>query len=196
MVFQVLLFAAGVAFAAPAPAPKPKAKAAPRSAEDALAVGLSRLRQKHSLEMRREVLGGAEELRDAVASGSGPERKRLAARLPGMAVEPYDICRDLDRCREAPRSLHVEEHFLADDAFRALARPWIKLQEARGKAVKVVVDPGAGVRLELEDLPRWPVVTLSAEPAPTGGFDVVVEEGAEASRAFAVERAAILSRKP
>lgn len=193
MALQILLLAAGVAFAAPAPKPKP----APKSAEEALAVGLSRLRQKHSSEMRRAVLGGgAEELRDAVAAGSGPERKRLAGRLPGMAEDPYDICRDLDRCREAPRSLHVEEHFLADDAFRALARPWIKLQEARGKAVKVVVDPGAGVRLELEDLPRWPVVNLYAEPAPTGGFDVVVEDGAEASRAFAVERASVLSRKP
>ncbi|MDP3541753.1 MAG: hypothetical protein Q8T11_04710 [Elusimicrobiota bacterium] len=194
MALQILLLAAGVAFAAPAPAPKPKAPQ--RSAEDVLSAGLSRLRQKRSLEMRRAVLGGAEELRDAVAAGSGPERKRLAARLPGMAEEPYDICRDLERCREAPRSLHVEEHFLADDAFRALARPWIKLQEARGKAVKVIVDPGSGVRLELEDLPRWPVVTLSAEPAPTGGFDVVVEDGAEASRAFAVERAEFLSRKP
>jgi hypothetical protein len=192
MALQILLLAAGVAFAAPAPKPK----AAPKSAEDALSVGLSRLRQKRSLEMRRAVLGGAEDLRDAVAAGSGAERKRLAARLPGMAVEPYDICRDLGRCREAPQSLHVEEHFLADDAFRALARPWIKLQEARGKAVKVVVDPGAGVRLELEDLPRWPVVTLSAEPAPTGGFDIVVEDGVEASRAFAVERASVLSRKP
>lgn len=195
MALQILLLAAGVAFAAPAPSPKPKA--APKSAEDVLSIGLSRLRQKHSSEMRRAVLGGgAEELRDAVAAGSGSERKRLAGRLPGMAEEPYDICRDLDRCREAPRSLHVEEHFLADDAFRALARPWIKLQEARGKAVKVIVDAGAGVRLELEDLSRWPVVTLSAEPAPTGGFDVVVEDGAEASRAFALERAAVLSRKP
>lgn len=187
----MLLLASGVAFAAPEP------KIIPLSAEDALSFGLARLRQEQSSAMQRAVLdGGAEELRDAVAAGSGPERKRLAAHLPGMAVEPYDICRDLERCSEAPSSLHVDEQFLADDAFRALARPWIKLQEARGKSVKVIVDPGAGVRLELEDLPRWPVVTLSAEPAATGGFDVVVEDGPEASRAFAVERVALLSHKP
>jgi len=183
MSLQFLLLAAGVAFAAPVPA---------SSAEETLAVMLSKVRQDHALEMRRGVLGGAEELRDAVAAVTGHERKVLAGRLPGMSEEPYDLCRTLARCPEAPLSLHVEEGALTDDAIRALARPWIKLQEARGKAVKVTVDAGTGVRLELEDMPSCPVVTLTATPAPTGGFDVAVEEGPEAAKAYAARRAELL----
>lgn len=198
MVILTALLVAGTAFAGapakPVKAPKP-AKPVISPAEETLAVGLAKLRRKHDSSVREAVLGGAEELRDAVSSGPDADRKRLAGRLPGMAQDPFAICRDLTLCREAPPSLHIEDHALADDAFRALARPWIRLQEARGKAVKVVVDPGQGVRLELEDLPRWPVVSLSAAPTPTGGFDVLVEDGAEAAKAFAAERAAVLKDK-
>lgn len=186
MSLQLLLLAAGTAFAAPAPVPA-------AAAEETLAVMLSKVRQDHALEMRRGVLEGAEELRDAVAAGTGHERKLLAGRLPGMSEEPYDLCRTLERCPVAPLSLHVDEGALTDDAIRALARPWIKLQEARGKSVKVTVDAGTGVRLELEDLPSMPVVTLTATPAPTGGFDVAVEEGADAAKAYAARRAEVIA---
>ena len=85
---------------------------------------------------------------------------------------------------------------LIDDALLALSRPWFKLQQARGKAVTLTVDPGIGVRLELEDLPQRPAVTLTASPTPTGGFDVTLDEGPEAAQAYATERAAVLkSRK-
>ncbi len=189
MILSVLLLTAGAAFAGP------PAKTAPRSSEQALAVMLAKLRQGRASTVRQAVMGGAEELRDAVAADKGNGRKRLADRLPGVSPEPFNLCRSLSACREAPLSLHVDEDFLADDAFLALARPWIKLQEARGKAVKLTVDPGVGVQLELEDLPRWPVVTLAASPAPTGGLDVAVEDGAEAARAYAAERAAFLAVK-
>ena len=191
MILPLLLLASGAAFAAPAPSAKPSH----RSPEETLAVMLSKLRQDHASEMRRNVLGGAEELRDAVAADSGAGRKKLADRLPGMSVEPFNLCRSLAACKEAPVSLHVEDDFLADDAFLALARPWIKLQEARGKAVKLTVDPGVGVQLELEDLPRWPVVTLSAMPAPTGRMEVADEDGPGAARAYAVERGELLANK-
>jgi len=189
MILPLLLLATGAAFAAPAPPAKPS------SPEETLAVMLSKLRQEHAVEMRKGVLGGAEELRDAVAADAGPGRKKLADRLPGMSPEPYNLCRTLAACKEAPISLHVQETALADDAFLALARPWIKLQEARGKTVKVTVDPGTGVRLELEDMPRWPVVTLAAVPAPTGGLDVEVEDGADAAAAYAAERGAHFAKK-
>jgi hypothetical protein len=189
MIVSVLLLAAGTAFAAPAP------KAVAPHSEETLRVMLSKLRQNHNWEMRKAVLGSAEELRDAVASGEGAAKARLAARLPGMAKDPFGICRDLAGCPEAPLSLHVEDAYLIDDAFLALARPWFKLQKARGKAVTVAVDPGAGVRLTLEDFPQRPVVTLEASPTPTGGFDVAMDEGPAAAKAYAAERAAILQRK-
>ncbi|MFI5345653.1 MAG: hypothetical protein ACHQ51_04685 [Elusimicrobiota bacterium] len=190
MGLQILLLAAGVAFAGPSAKPAPLSPV-----EETLAGKLSQLRQERVLETRQAVLGGAEDLRDAVASGAGSVKKQLADRFPGMSQEPFDLCRDLARCREAPQSLHVDEDFLTDDAFLALARPWIKLQEARGKAVKLTVDPGLGVRLELEDMPALPVVTLTATPTPTGGFDVAVEDAPDAARVFAAARGSILGAK-
>ena len=190
MGFSILLLAAGVAFAGPVAKPSHLTPA-----EEALAGKLSQMRQARALEIRQAVLGGAEELRDAVATGSGTAKRQLADRFPGMAREPFDVCRDLAGCREAPQSMHVEDDVLTDDAFLALARPWLKLQEARGKTVKLTVDPGIGVRLELEDMPGRPVVTLTAAPAPTGGFDVAVEDGPAAALAYTAARAAVLSAK-
>jgi hypothetical protein len=186
MILSVLLLAAGTAFAEPAP------KVVARHSEETLAVMLFKLRQKHTWEVRRAVLGAAEELRDAVAASAGSSKEKFADRLPGMAKDPFGICRDLVRCPEAPLSFHVEDAAIIDDAILALARPWFKLQNARGKAVTVTVDPGVGVRLDLEGLPQRPAVTFSAMPTSTGGFDVTLDEGAEAAKAYAAERAAVL----
>ena len=183
MIISVLLLAAGTAFAAPTP------KAAARPPEETLRVMLYNLRQNRANEVRQVVLGAADELRDAVAAGE----TRLADRLPGMAKDPYDICRDLLGCREAPLSLHVEDTAIVDEAFLALARPWFKLQKARGKNVTVNMDPGVGVQLKLEDFPKQPSVTLVASPSPTGGFDVTLNEGPKAAQAYAAERAAVLN---
>ncbi len=186
MILSVLLLAASTALA-DAPA-KPKVS----HNEETLRVMLAKLRQKQVVDMRHSLFGGAEELRDAVSSEAGEAKKKLANRLPGMARDPFDVCRDLAACREAPQSLHVEDLSLMDDAFQALARPWFKLQQARGKTVVVTVDPGTGVQLALEDFPARPVVTLTAEPTTTGGFDVSLEDGAGAAKAFAAARAAAL----
>ena len=182
MIISALLLAAGTAFGAPSP------KASERPPEETLRVMLYNLRQHRAYEVRQVVLGAAEELRDAVAAGEA----RLADRLPGMAKDPFDICRDLQGCREAPLSVHVEDSAIIDEAFLALARPWFKLQKARGKNVTVTMDPGVGVKLKLEDLPKQPSVTLVAAPSPTGGFDVTLNEGSEAVQAYAAERAAVL----
>lgn len=189
MILSVLLLAAGTAFAESGP------KIAARPPEETLAVMLFNLRQKHTWEVRRAVLGAAEELRDAVAASEGPAKEKFADRLPGMAKDPFGICRDLLRCPGAPLSFHVEDSAIIDDAFLALARPWFKLQSARGKSVTVTVDPGVGVRLDLEGLPQRPVVTFAATPTSTGGFDVTLEEGPEAAKAYAAERAAVLQAK-
>lgn len=185
MILATLLLATGTAFAAPAPQPK--------SSPEDLAVALAKLRKGREAQMRASIMGGgAEELRDSVAAQSGAEKKALMNRLPGMAPDPFGICRKLKDCKEAPVSLHVEDQTLADDAFLALARPWYALQEARGKSIKVSVDPGTGVKLELEDVPGLSSVQMSATPAPTGGFDIAVENAKEAAKAFTAARAAVL----
>jgi len=191
MTMHLLVLVAGLAFAGE-PAKTPVAKAPSRPPEETLRVLLAGLRGRRALETRETIIGAADDLRDSVAAGEGSAKARLADRLPGMARDPFGICRDLVGCKEAPQSLHVEDDALIDDAFMALARPWFKLQEARGKAVKVAVDPGSGVRLTLEDFPGRTAVILAAEPAPTGGFDLTVDDGPAAAKAFAAERAAVL----
>lgn len=181
----MLLLAAGTAFAG---APQ---KSSSEFVEETLRGMLLKERDRGAWETSRSVLGGAEELRDAVASGA-VDKKQMAERLPGMAPDPFEVCRDLAGCPEAPQSLHVDDASRLDDAFVALARPWLNLQKARGKAVLLTVDHGVGVQLGLEDSPLT-VVTLTAAPAPTGGFDVSVDDGADAARVYAAERAAVAS---
>ena len=184
MIAVALILAAGTALATPAPAK-------PRDPEENLRVQLLKLHHAREYGVREAVIGSADELKDAVKSENGAAKKRLAARLPGMARDPFDICRELKDCKEAPQSLHVEDNKLVDDAFLALARPWFNIQKARGKAVTVTADPGAGVRIELEDFPGLKAVALTAEPTPTGGFDVVLDEAAEAAKAYAAAYAAV-----
>jgi hypothetical protein len=188
MMLSVLLLVAGTAFAG---SPQKNAAEPP---EETLRGMLLKLRNPHDWEVRQEIFSGAEDLRDAVTSGSGTEKLRAAERLPGMAKDPYDLCADIFACAEAPKSLHVETPDKIDEAILGLARPWFNLQKIRGKAVEVVVDHGAGVQLKLEDFAAQPVVTFTAEPVSTGGFDVALVDATAAAKAFADQRAATLKR--
>jgi hypothetical protein len=186
MILRVLLLVAGTAFAG---SPQQNAAEAP---EETLRGMLLKIRNPHDWEVRQEIFSGAEDLRDAVTSGTGNEKLQAADRLPGMAKDPYDLCQDIFACTEAPQSMHVEGPEKIDEAILALARPWFNLQKTRGKAVEVVVDHGVGVQLKLEDFAAQPVVTFTAEPATTGGFDVALVDGPGAAKAFAAQRAATL----
>lgn len=198
MPMLALLLAAGLSASA-APAPAPAARKAPassvRTSEERLRGLLSGIRAKHEKAQREAIFGpgAADELRDAVAKNTGAGKKLFADRLPGMAADPFDLCRDLEGCKEAPLSMHVEDDALIDDAFVALARPWLNLQKARGRELKITADPGQGVVLSLEGLLTQPTVTLEASPAPTGGFDVSLAEGQTAAAVYAAERAAALT---
>ena len=168
MVLSLLVLIAGTAFAGPPAASKPIV----RTPEEILRGKLAAVRRDHDTAVRQTMFEGGEELRDAVTSSAGAAKVQLANRLPGMAPNPFEVCMDLDLCPSAPTSLHVDEPEKIDDAFVALARPWLKLQQARGKSVATSVEHGTGVQLTLEDFPQQPVVTLTAEPAETGGFDL------------------------
>ena len=186
MILSVLLLVAGTAFAG-----SPQ-KNAVESPEETLRGMLLKMRNPHDWEVRQAIFSGAEDLRDAVTSGTGNEKLRAAERLPGMAKDPDDLCLDIFACTDAPQSLHVAGPEKIDEAILALARPWFNLQKTRGKAVEVVVDHGVGVQLKLEDFAAQPVVTFTAEPASTGGFDVALVDGPSAAKAFAAQRAATL----
>jgi hypothetical protein len=186
MILGVLLLVAGTAFAG---SPQKEAAEPP---EETLRGMLLKLRNPHDWEVRQEIFSGAEELRDAVTSGTGDEKLRAADRLPGVAKNPYELCQDVFACTEAPLSLHVEGPDNIDEAILGLARPWFSLQKIRGKAVEVIIDHGVGVQLKLEDFAALPVVTFTVVPAVTGGFDVVLVDDVSTAKAYAVQRAATL----
>ena len=188
MMLPALLLATGLQAALTPAATAPSV----RPAEETLRVLLAQVKHRHTEETRVALLGAGAELRDAVIAEKGAAKKQIMNRLPGMAADPFNMCRDLQRCAEAPLSLHVEDDSLINDAFLALARPWFNLQRARGQSVAVSVDPGEGVQLALTDLSEQPSVTLEASPAPTGGFDVTLREGAAAGKVYARERAKLL----
>lgn len=191
MVLSFLLVMAGTAFAGAPATVKPVVQ----TPEEMLRGKLAAVRHDHDMAVRQTMFEGGDELRDAVTSSAGPAKVELANRLPGMAPNPFEVCMDLDLCPSAPSSLHVDEPEKIDDAFVALARPWLKLQEARGKAVTTNVEHGTGVQLTLEDFPQQPVLTLTAEPAETGGFDVKSDASPAAGKAFVALRSAALQSK-
>jgi hypothetical protein len=191
MVLGFLLVLAGTATAGAPAVSKPVV----RTPEEILRGKLAAVRHDHDMAVHQTMFEGGDELRDAVTSSAGPAKVQLANRLPGMAPNPFEVCMDLDLCPSAPSSLHVDEPEKIDDAFVALARPWLKLQEARGKAVRTNVEHGVGVQLKLDDFAPQPVLTLTAEPAETGGFDVKSDATPEAGKAFVALRSAALSGK-
>lgn len=125
------------------------------------------------------------QLRAVIAQAEGAGRRRLMDRLPGMAREPFGLCRDLERCPEAPLWLHVADEALIPDAVQALTRPWANLLAARGKRVA----PGR------EALAGFPGASLSVRvvPVPTGGFDVALIGAADPAALYARERSAVLA---
>jgi hypothetical protein len=171
------------------------ALAAERPPEEKLRSLLVAVQRRHIKETKEVVLGAGDELKDAVAKENGHAKKAMLKRLPGMAADPLDLCRDVNRCHEAPLSTHVDDHSLINDAFLAMARPWFVLQKARGKGVAVAVEAGLGVQLRLDGLPGLAAVTFQAEPVPSGGFDIVLQEGPQASQAYAQARAVRLASK-
>ena len=138
----------------------------------------------------RAIMAGDAPLKDAVASSPDASKRQMLGRLPGMAAEPFDLCRTLERCAEAPLSLHVDDEVLIPDAMVALARPWIALEKARGAELAFrAEDHGRGVTLERASGPK---LSLQVAAVPTGGFDVSLRSDGDAAALFASERAAAL----
>src|SRR5580704_17549313 len=129
MILSVLMLVAGTAFAG---SPQKNAAEPP---EETLRGMLLKMRNPEAWEVRQEIFSGAEDLRDAVTSGTGAQKLQAADRLPGMSATPDELCRDVSACAEVPQFLHVESPDRIDEAILALSRPWFSLQKARGKAV-------------------------------------------------------------
>ncbi|MBI4387246.1 MAG: hypothetical protein HY551_07675 [Elusimicrobia bacterium] len=137
-------------------------------------------------------------LKERIEQAEPIERRMLLERLPGMRAAAFDACRSLSTCARAPSLLHVENPSLVDDAVVALIRPWMILQNARGKELRIVSSAGAGeqlVRLKLGGLEKA-VLEVHASPTPMGGVNVWLYGRPDPSALFDQERRALLAQGP
>ncbi|MBI3550799.1 MAG: hypothetical protein HY078_17325 [Elusimicrobia bacterium] len=150
----------------------------------------------------------AEDLRDAPAGlpigGAArplPARplpsRLLMERLPGYAPAPFASCRTLEGCAEAPVEFIVPDREAVDAAVGALVRPWILLQQAQNRYVRITRAAGKKGRLLEVKLGGYPGVALEvfAAAAPEGGFRVWLDGNAPPAAFYIAERERVLRKE-
>lgn len=149
--------------------------------------------------VRREAVFRAEaretDLRDAVAE-TPATREDIIAQLPGMKVPPASNCPTFVECHQPPFSETVPHHELLSDAIRRMLRPWLLLQDARGRKLDVVPakTDNALLTAKLEGLADAPL-TLNVSPSLLGGFNVWFDEPERLAALYERERARLIVRK-
>lgn len=191
-----LLLAASPAFSAGLRLSGPKAEDRLRrfvASDKALRARLDAAKERES---RLRAEARETPLRDAVAAPpAGPAQ--VIAQMPGMRLPPAPSCPTLDGCGRPEWSAAVEEPALLPDAVRGLLRPWLLVQEARGRKTEIASAAGEGdalLTVRLKGLDAAPF-TLNVSPRATGGFQVWFEEPSRLSMIYERERAAALSAK-
>jgi hypothetical protein len=208
----LLLIPAAQTAARPIPAPmptspQPAVHSSDRSVEESLRAWLNaqNFDQKAKpaapaqdmSDLKDAVAAPAPEIREDILRADGSKRQRLADRLPGMAPEPFDICRNLEQCTQARTSFHVDEESMVRDAVAALVRPWIILEKARGNALDFAPAQGGEKILDLK-VKSLPDAALSVhvEAVSTGGYDVWLTGSSNPGDLFRHSRDAVLAASP
>jgi hypothetical protein len=130
-------------------------------------------------------------LRREISIAEAAEKSRLERRLPGMSEDPFDVCRTLERCAQAPRSFHVEDEALIPDALVALSRPWIALEKARGRRLLFTPTSSSGEKIATLEVSSGSL-EIHAAPAETGGYDVWLVGATDPAKRFAAEKEIVL----
>jgi hypothetical protein len=132
-------------------------------------------------------------LRDAVAAAPAT-REELIAELPGMKVPPAGPCASLAACATIELAEEVGHPELLSDAVRRMLRPWLLLQEARGRKADIETASAhdALLTVRLRGVDTAPLV-LNVSPRLLGGFRVWFDEPFRLSAVYERERAAALA---
>ena len=139
----------------------------------------------------RDAPAEPQSLRREISIAEAAEKSRLERRLPGMSEDPFEVCRTLERCRQAPMSFHVEDEALIPDALVALSRPWIALEKARGRRLLFTPTSGSGEKIATLEVSSGSL-EIHAAPADTGGYDVWVVGSSDPAKRFAAEKEIVL----
>jgi hypothetical protein len=132
------------------------------------------------------------DLRRRIEESETNKRRALAAKLPGMDEPNFATCLTLGECAQPPLTVEVDDRAHLRAATRALIRPWLLLQKARGGWVKIEAarKDGQLVIMSLPELGRK--VAIKVEPKIGGGYRVWFEDGLALAHLFGVERDAAL----
>ncbi|MDX6770767.1 MAG: hypothetical protein SF051_14625 [Elusimicrobiota bacterium] len=132
------------------------------------------------------------DLRDAV-SDAPVDRAELIAQLPGLRRPSVPSCPTLKDCPAPELAADVADAADLAEAVRALVRPWMLLQQARGSVAEVSSAQGGDALLtvRLKDLDADPLV-LNATPRLLGGFKVWFDRPLLLAALYGREREAAL----
>lgn len=134
-------------------------------------------------------------IRDRLAHAGAGDRSGLLATMPGFKTVSPSTCHALVDCANPDLATDVGEKELVTSAVRDLVRPWMLLQQARGK--KLVLTPLADatddgvLSMKLKGIDA-PLVQLNVTPRPLGGFKIWFDQPLVLASIYGRERGAIL----
>lgn len=134
-------------------------------------------------------------LRDAV-SDAPLTREQLIAELPGMQAPTAAACATLEACPTIELAETVPHPELLADAVRRMLRPWLLVQQARGRKADIesASQGDALLTVRLRGVDSAPL-TLNVAPRLLGGFQVWFDEPFRLSALYERERAAALFKR-
>ncbi|MFA6003141.1 MAG: hypothetical protein WC881_03645 [Elusimicrobiota bacterium] len=146
------------------------------------------------------------DLKDAVADAPARpdperERRRLLAHLPGMKAPAALGCSDFKSCSAPPLAWDVAPGEPLEPAIRALLRPWLWLQEGRGRRLSLSeAAPEAQtaamqrvLKMELKDL-ALSDVGLNMRVRDDGGVHIWFDRGLELAEVYSRLRERLISK--
>lgn len=138
---------------------------------------------------------GPDELRRRLSASSGADRTALLNQLPGLKAPIASSCAALADCGHPDLALEAPDAERLPDAVRALVRPWLLVQNARGRALELTPVDGSGdaaLRVSLRGVDAAPLV-LNISPKILGGFKVWFDRPLELAALYERERRAALN---
>lgn len=132
----------------------------------------------------------------ALTQTTGEKRKAVLEAMPGMKAVYGPFCATLTVCASPEMSVEVPDSRELSDTIRAMVRPWMVLQQARGSEIAVSPAEGAGdaaLIVTLKGVDAQPL-TLNVSPHLLGGFTVWYDQPQVAAGLYARERSAVLKK--
>lgn len=135
-----------------------------------------------------------ETMRSSLEKTVGEKRQGLLETLPGMKAAALPACHTVAACPAPDLALDVADAGALPESVRALIRPWMVLQQARGSEIELssIDGPGdAALTVKLKDLDFQPLI-INVSPRLLGGFKVWFDRPLVLAALYGREREAVM----